>query len=78
MLLLKLVKKGKMLENSMVGLLGDAGVHVDCMDRRKLQFLGLMNKLLQLEVEVGCATLGQFFCKAVLRQLHFCYHNILG
>ena len=55
MLLLKLVKKGKMLENSMVGLLGDAGVHVDCMDRRKLQLLGLMNKLLQLEVEVGCA-----------------------
>ena len=65
-----MTRKGKVLQIPRVELLCDTGAQVDCLNRKKLQALGLVeNQLLSPEVVVGCANespagvLGVFFGK---------------
>ena len=65
-----MTKKGKLLQTPKVQLLCDTGAQVDCLNRRKLHALGLVeDQLLSPEVVVGCANespagvLGVFFGK---------------
>merc|ERR1711895_105966 len=64
------LKMGKLLQIPKVQLLCDTGAQVDCLNKRKLHALGLVeNQLLSPEVVVGCANespagvLGVFFGK---------------
>ena len=63
-----MTKKGKILQIPKVELLCDTGAQVDCMNRRQLKALGLVeSQLLRPEVVIGCANesranvLGVFF-----------------
>ena len=65
-----MTRKGKLLQIPKVELLCDTGAQVDCINRKKLHALGLVeNQLLSPEVVVGCANespagvLGVFFGK---------------
>ena len=65
-----MTKKGKLLQIPKVQLLCDTGAQVDCLNKRKLHALGLVeDQLLSPEVVVGCANespagvLGVFFGK---------------
>ena len=65
-----MTRKGKLLQIPKVELLCDTGAQVDCLNRKKLHALGLVeNQLLSPEVVVGCANessagvLGVFFGK---------------
>ena len=65
-----MTRKGRLLQIPKVELLCDTGVQVDCLNRKKLHALGLVeNQLLSPEVVVGCANespagvLGVFFWK---------------
>ena len=65
-----MTRKGKLLQIPKIELLCDTGAQVDCINRKKLHALGLVeNQLLSPEVVVGCANespagvLGVFFGK---------------
>ena len=67
-----MTKEGKLLQVPKVELLCDTGAQVDCVSRRKLRSLGLVeSQLLQPAVSIGCANdtsaevLGVFFGKVL-------------
>ena len=67
-----MTKKGKLLQIPNVDLLCDTGAQVDCMNRKQLKALGLVeSQLLRPEVVVGCANeskanvLGVFFGRVI-------------